>query len=67
MALELSYVNSSLQLLKEELHELSGGRVEADRPEGCVCGTRLAPGVCVCVCTCEDLVGAGVVCVCACV
>lgn len=34
MALELSYVNSSLQLLKEELHELSGGRVEADRPEG---------------------------------
>ncbi|XP_059251267.1 rhophilin-1 isoform X3 [Mustela nigripes] len=34
VALELSYVNSSLQLLKEELHELSGGRVEADRPEG---------------------------------
>ncbi|VCW68753.1 unnamed protein product, partial [Gulo gulo] len=34
VALELSYVNSSLQLLKEELGELSGGRVEADRPEG---------------------------------
>ncbi|XP_032704252.1 rhophilin-1 isoform X2 [Lontra canadensis] len=34
VALELSYVNSSLQLLKEELDELSGGRVEADQPEG---------------------------------
>lgn len=35
-ALELSYVNSSLQLLKEELEELNGS-AEADRPEGCVC------------------------------
>lgn len=35
MALELSYVNSSLQLLKEELEELDGS-AEADRPEGCV-------------------------------
>lgn len=37
VALELSYVNSSLQLLKEELEELNGSSVEADRPEGCVC------------------------------
>ncbi|XP_047583953.1 rhophilin-1 isoform X8 [Lutra lutra] len=34
VALELSYVNSSLQLLKEELDELSGSRVETDQPEG---------------------------------
>ncbi|XP_045751745.2 rhophilin-1 isoform X3 [Mirounga angustirostris] len=34
VALELSYVNSSLQLLKEELEELNGSSVEADRPEG---------------------------------
>ncbi|XP_039110020.1 rhophilin-1 isoform X2 [Hyaena hyaena] len=33
VALELSYVNSSLQLLKEELEELNGS-AEADRPEG---------------------------------
>ncbi|XP_027471607.1 rhophilin-1 isoform X1 [Zalophus californianus] len=33
VALELSYVNSSLQLLKEELEELNGSSVEADRPE----------------------------------
>ncbi|XP_025727320.2 rhophilin-1 isoform X1 [Callorhinus ursinus] len=32
VALELSYVNSSLQLLKEELEELNSS-VEADRPE----------------------------------
>ncbi|XP_021544247.1 rhophilin-1 [Neomonachus schauinslandi] len=34
VALELSYVNSSLQLLKEELEELNSSSVEADRPEG---------------------------------
>ncbi|XP_047698947.1 rhophilin-1 isoform X2 [Prionailurus viverrinus] len=33
VALELSYVNSSLQLLKEELEELNGS-AEVDRPEG---------------------------------
>uniref|UniRef100_A0A452T0F0 Rhophilin Rho GTPase binding protein 1 n=1 Tax=Ursus maritimus TaxID=29073 RepID=A0A452T0F0_URSMA len=32
VALELSYVNSSLQLLKEELEELNGSSVEADPP-----------------------------------
>ncbi|XP_016040630.1 rhophilin-1 [Erinaceus europaeus] len=32
VALELSYVNSSLQLLKEELEELSGG-IDAELPE----------------------------------
>lgn len=51
MALELSYVNCSLQLLKEELDELSGGRAEADRPGGCACGTLPARGgACVHVC-----------------
>lgn len=34
VALELSYVNSNLQLLKEELAELSTS-VAADQPEGC--------------------------------
>lgn len=34
MVLELSYVNSSLQLLKEELEELNGS-VEADGPGRC--------------------------------
>uniref|UniRef100_A0ABI7VU73 Rhophilin Rho GTPase binding protein 1 n=1 Tax=Felis catus TaxID=9685 RepID=A0ABI7VU73_FELCA len=33
VALELSYVNSSLQLLKEELEELNGS-AEVDRPKG---------------------------------
>lgn len=35
VALELSYVNSSLQLLKEELEELNCS-VDADGPERCV-------------------------------
>lgn len=43
MALELSYVNSSLQLLKEELEELNGS-AEVDRPEGCVCACAGAGG-----------------------
>lgn len=34
VALELSYVNSNLQLLKEELAELSSS-VDVDQPEGC--------------------------------
>lgn len=34
VALELSYVNSNLQLLKEELAELSSS-VDLDQPEGC--------------------------------
>ena len=34
VALELSYVNSNLQLLKEELAELSTS-VDVDQPEGC--------------------------------
>lgn len=53
VALELSYVNSSLQLLKEELEGLDGN-VDADQPPRCVCtrvqGHGLAPDVCVCVC-----------------
>lgn len=36
MALELSYVNSSLQLLKEELEELNCS-VDTDTPDRCVC------------------------------
>lgn len=32
--MELSYVNSNLQLLKEELAELSSS-VDVDQPEGC--------------------------------
>lgn len=34
VALELSYVNSNLQLLKEELAELSSS-IDVDQPEGC--------------------------------
>lgn len=49
MALELSHVNSSLQLLKEELEELSCGTDAAGR---CACArTRAGPGVCTRVCT----------------
>lgn len=44
MALELSYVNSSLQLLKEELEELNGS-AEVDRPKGCVCACAGPVGV----------------------
>lgn len=56
VALELSYVNSSLQLLKEELEELNGSSVEADPPGRCVYArarTRAGPrGACVRVCVC---------------
>lgn len=44
MALELSYVNSSLQLLKEELEELNCS-VDADGPERCVCARTHRGGV----------------------
>lgn len=59
MALELSHVNSSLQLLKEELEELSCGADAAGRcahTRGFVCAcarTRAGPGVCTRVCVRE--------------
>ena len=53
VALELSYVNSSLQLLKEELEGLDGN-VDANQPQRCVCtcvqGHGLAPDVHVRMC-----------------
>lgn len=67
MALELSYVNSSLQLLKEELEELNSN-VDVDRPERCVhtcarmqtgprgtyAGTQTSPK-CACACKCARM------------
>lgn len=56
VALELSCVNSSLQLLKEELEELNGSSVEADQPERCVYVRARTPagprGACVHVYVC---------------
>lgn len=50
VALELSYVNSSLQLLKEELEELNCS-VDTDTPDRCVCRRRTCGCVCRrCVC-----------------
>lgn len=54
MALELSHVNSSLQLLKEELEELSCGTDAAGR---CAYArTRAGPGVCTRACVREAAV-----------
>lgn len=44
VALELSYVNSNLQLLKEELAELSSS-ADVDQPEGCETPGRARPHV----------------------
>lgn len=49
MALELSYVNSSLQLLKEELEELNCS-VDTDGPGRCVCVCTPITHVCTCTC-----------------
>lgn len=49
VALELSYVNSSLQLLKEELEELDGGG-DADGPGRCECAWGCGHG---CACACD--------------
>lgn len=55
MALELSYVNSSLQLLKEELEELSCS-VDTDTPDRCVCRRHTCGCVCSkCVWVCEGV------------
>lgn len=67
MALELSYVNSSLQLLKEELQELNSS-VDVDPPERCICVRgcaclRSRPGRPVCVRVYEGVAGVrGAVC-----
>lgn len=49
VALELSYVNSNLQLLKEELAEL-GSSADVEQPEGCETPGRACPlcGGCSC-------------------
>lgn len=57
VALELSYVNSSLQLLKEELEGLSCS-VDADGPARCArARTRTGPGGCPRVCMQEGAIG----------
>lgn len=52
VALELSYVNSSLQLLKEELEELDCGS-DADGPGRCGAHGGVDTGVCMCVRACD--------------
>lgn len=58
VALELSDVNSSLQLLKEELAGLDSSG-DTGQPERCVCecvqGRGLAPGACVCASVFGDM------------